>query len=240
LGELNYANLEEDTANPTLAKVILERGNNGVGRHIGSVRQFFMNLACSDPDDPDQLQDYQTEYAKKRTIHLAYDAAVMLLGKRHGKAASSSSNIEPVTAADASDNEPEVGAGDDEEEVEDEFFSGDGPSVAEMVEAAYKSVKPDEFMLALQDKGQQKERRSKGRVKLVTVWPDLDKQALKMRRAVGKLGHCPWLPQNTTTVKKHISTELQLVRTRKPIKNVHRLARQHFAKANPKAKEIEL
>jgi len=230
LGELNCANLK-DAVHPELAKVLLRRGLSGVGASNSNVRQFLMNLACSDPDN----LEYQKEMSPKKTIHIACDAAVCPLGKQHGKVAS----LEHGKVASL-DNFGEVPA-DGEPATESTVppsNDSNGPSVEEMADAACNSLEPKDFMLTSQDEGKQKPRSMRKKQMLATVWPKLDSQSLIMRKAITKLGQCQWLPQNSTTIKGYITTELNLKRTRKLVKCVHKLQSTPILEAKPSAKEM--
>ena len=59
-----------------------------------------------------------------------------------------------------------------------------------------------------------------------------------MRKAIGKLGACPFLPQNATRLKELIAIELNLKRSKKDLKILHKSVTEHFAKENPRAKEM--
>lgn len=61
LGELNYADLRDQSGpqHKHLAEVLLQRGKCGVGEYKAAVRQFFMNLACSDPGAKHEKQKTQ-------------------------------------------------------------------------------------------------------------------------------------------------------------------------------------
>ena len=238
LGELNYADLRDqsDPQHKHLAEVLLQRGKCGVGEHKAAVRQFFMNLACSDPSDPEQLEDYQSDPAHKKIIHTAYDAAVYLLGHLHSKVTSAADEAE-LDNIDEPVSGGRAGAGADP--AAQDITTDKGPSVDEIIEAAYNSVEANEFM---QDAGAQIQKTRKRKTRETTTWittyPQLDAEALKMRKAIGKLGACPFLPQNATRLKELIAIELNLKRSKKDLKILHKSVTEHFAKENPRAKEM--
>ena len=232
LAMLDYSNLDRDSSE--LAKALLVRGNSGVGNEIHVVRQFFMNLVVSDPYDAlnKQLNGYLlVDNERKSNMHVAYDAAVEILGSGGPQA--------PTEKNKGNDDEKH---NDDHDDAEKENHCPTEPrecpptrtpAFAEIVDAMYNAIDPVEFMEALQDTGEQKPKKNGSG--MVVTFLKIDAQSKKMLRLVHASKYS-WMPKNPTAVKMALTTELLFNRKHVEVQHVHKSAAKSFVKANPNSK----
>ena len=226
---IDYSVLAEASSTSMAGQIYL-KGRAGVGTQVGEIRQFFINLAGSDPEDPQQLMNYNVfrnvTNGNKIPLHTAFEVAVELLGCQKQNLLTSHDFL-PMEIDSQQHHDSIIVA----PLTEDDLLDSDSdeaiaivrlPSITEFVEAMVASVQNDVFMIALQDVGQQKPGKKKGL--MITYFPLLEEVAKKMQKAAWGLTNASvsFLPKNTTTRKMSLVNLFTLYRKKEQISNVLR------------------
>ena len=248
LVSIDYSTMVEAPID-SIAGKLLEKGHAGVGNRVGDIRQFFMNLAVSDPNDPLQLMNYygsrDGDKSRECALHLGFDVAVELLHcQKNNSLINPDLSEEIATQQKLQSNTVTLQTKDDllDSDSDDTLVEVRCPSITEFVEAMISSVHNDAFMIALQDVGKQKAGRKKGM--MTTYFPLLEEVAKKMQKAAWGLENASasFLPKNTTTRKMALVNLFTLYRKKEQISNVRRSESQavkaNFCKGSNKCSDM--
>jgi hypothetical protein len=139
---------------------------------------------------------------------------------------------------------PPIDDEDDDEEEENETETLPPLTVNMIVDTMMNSIKEDDFMVALQDVGEQQLKKVNGKNRLVTGFPLLTNICGVMRKAGWEAGDGKYeIPEflkkrPTTRERDSIVNMLQALRKKVSVKNLHSSAKKQFLKLN-KEKKIE-